>query len=75
LYGKQIYLIFVFQFLFQAGLIFERDDERPPKKQPLQKIELKHLLLPFIILGFGLSLATLVFFCELLFKFLQKKCK
>ena len=72
LFRKQICLIFLFQFSFQAGLILEHDDERPPKKQPLEKIELKHLLLPFIILGIGLSLATLVFLCELLFKFLQK---
>ena len=36
-----------------------------PESEPLEKIKLKHLILPFLILGAGCSVALLVFLLEI----------
>ena len=41
-----------------------KEDEMP-KVEPLEKIRLAHLILPFIFLGIGTTVAVLVFVCEL----------
>ena len=52
-------------FLIQAGLIFRPKSDPKPKDEPLEKIRLEHLILPFILLGVGTIVAVLVFVCEL----------
>ena len=49
----------------QAGLIFWPKVDPKPKEKPLEEIRVEHLILHFIILGVGTTVAVLVFLCEL----------
>ena len=51
--------------LSQAGLIFWPWLHEILVESPLEKIQLKHLILPFFMLGVGTAAAILLFICEL----------
>ena len=53
----------------QAGLIFNKYEHPPAEEGPLEKIQLEHLILPFIILIVGLTSAVFVFALEVGFPF------
>ena len=66
-----IFLSIKKMFLIQTGLIFPRDPEFTPEERPLEKINLEHLIFPYIILGVGTTAAILVF----TFEIILAKCK
>ena len=46
--------------------MFEADSKEMPESEPLEKIKLKHLIIPFLILGAGCSVALIVFLLEMM---------
>ena len=50
----------------QAGLMFRKNEKEMKESKPLEKIQLKHLIIAFIILGVGCFLALVVFFLEII---------
>ena len=45
--------------------MFYTDEKEKKETKPLEKIQLKHLIIPFIILGVGLFVALVVFLIEM----------
>ena len=52
----------------QAGLIFVPDDKGMKESEPIEKIQLKHLILAFLILGMGCFVSLIVFLFEMISK-------
>ena len=52
----------------KAGIMFYGGQTVPEDPEPLEKIHLNHLILPFIILGVGCSVALVVFVLEIIWK-------
>ena len=52
-------------FFVQAGLMFEKYYKEKKESEPLEKIQLKHLIIAFIILGVGCLVALFVFMIEM----------
>ena len=48
--------------------MFYKDEKEKKESKPLEKIQLKHLIIAFIILGVGCSLALIVFLIEMIGK-------
>ena len=48
--------------------MFDTFGKEKKESEPLEKIQLKHLIIAFIILGVGCFLALLVFFIEMIGK-------
>ena len=48
--------------------MFDTDEKEKKESKPLEKIQLKHLILAFIILGVGCFLALIVFLIEMIGK-------
>ena len=48
--------------------MFYTDEKEKKESKPLEKIQLKHLILAFIILGVGCFLALIVFLIEMIGK-------
>ena len=48
--------------------MFLKDAEEKKESKPLEKIQLKHLIIAFLILGVGCFLALVVFLIELIYK-------
>ena len=51
--------------LVKAGIIFGKDYKEQKVSKPLEKIQLKHLIIAFLILGVGCVVALLVFMIEM----------
>ena len=47
--------------------MFEKDEKEMKESRPLEKIQLKHLVIAFLILGVGCFLSLVVFLLELFF--------
>jgi hypothetical protein len=45
--------------------MFVQDQEKPLIKEPLEKIQLPHLIIPFALLGVGCTAGAVVFMCEI----------
>ena len=45
--------------------MFYTDEKEKKESEPLEKIQLKHLIIPFIILGVGWFVALVVFLIEM----------
>ena len=58
-------LIYFELFYFQTGLAFGRDLDDHVETEPLEKISMEHLILPFVVLGAGTLVAGFVFLCEI----------
>ena len=52
-------------YCVQAGIMFEADEKEKKESKPLEKIQLKHLIIAFIILGVGWFVALVVFLIEM----------
>ena len=50
----------------QAGIMFHQIEKDEKESKPLEKIQLKHLIIAFLILVVGWFVALGVFFCELI---------
>ena len=50
----------------QAGLMFRKNEKEMKESKPLEKIQLKHLIISFLILGFGFFLALVAFLVEII---------
>ena len=55
-------------YCVQAGIMFEADEQEKKESKPLEKIQLKHLILAFIVLGVGCFVALFVFLLEMIGK-------
>ena len=53
-------------YCVQAGIMFEADEKEKKKSEPLEKIQLKHLIIGFFILGVGCFVAFVVFLLEMI---------
>ena len=53
--------------------MYGTDEEEKKASKPLEKVQLKHLIIAFIILGVGCFVAFVVFLLEVIFK--SKKYK
>ena len=51
-----------------AGIRFSKDEKEKEESEPLQKIQLTHLIIAYLILGVGCFLALIVFFIEMIGK-------
>ena len=57
----------LFQNCFvQAGIMFGADEEEITETKSLEKIQMKHLIIAFLILGVGCFLSFIVFLCEMI---------
>jgi hypothetical protein len=52
-------------YCVQAGIMFLADEKEKKESKPLEKVQLKHLIIPFLILGVGLFVALVVFLIEM----------
>ena len=50
---------------YKAGLSFKYPQPEFAEEEPLEKIQLKHLILPYVLLGVGSLTALLVFVSEI----------
>jgi uncharacterized membrane protein len=48
--------------------MFETDEKEKAESKPLEKIQLKHLIIAFLILGIGCFVALIVFVLEMIGK-------
>ena len=48
--------------------MFSTDEKEMKETKPLEKIQLKHLIIPFLILGVGCFIALVVFLIEMMSK-------
>ena len=46
--------------------MFYKDEKDMKESKPLEKIQLKHLIIAFLILGVGCFVALMVFFLEMI---------
>ena len=52
-------------YLVQAGIMFHTDEKEKKESKPLEKVEMKHLIIAFLILGVGWFIALAVFLIEM----------
>ena len=60
-------LLFLKKSFVKAGIMFYAYPKEKPESQTLEKIQLKHLILAFLILGVGCFVASLVFLLEMIY--------
>ena len=52
-------------YCVQAGIMILTDEKEKKESKPLEKVQLKHLIIAFIILGVGCFVALVAFLIEI----------
>ena len=52
-------------YCVQAGIMFYTDEKEKKESKPLEKVQMKHLIIAFLILGVGWFIALAVFLIEM----------